>query len=210
MHVYPRESSIPSDSVRASIDTCININLENEREGRKEGEGTRGEGVEDKGSSECVLDPDTSRAPKFSRAIPDATPGDRATHTILPLSSSPTNSTLHVSRKILLKIPRRGKFFSNLSPFHIAYYPRKQISRGSRPTSRVSFHRWPTIKRIRSAVYNHETNFDLSSPLDCPRTLHPVSSPKSHRRNGGRGKNRLPGVFRDPEGLIAFLDTRQR
>lgn len=36
MHVYPRESSIPSDSVRASIDTCININLENEREGRKE------------------------------------------------------------------------------------------------------------------------------------------------------------------------------
>lgn len=135
MHVYPRESSIPSESVRASIDTCININLENEREGRKEGEGTRGEGVEDKGSSECVLDPDTSRAPKFSRAIPDATPGDRATHTILPLSSSPTNSTLHVSRKILLKIPRRGKFFSNLSPFHIAYYPRKQISRGSRPTS---------------------------------------------------------------------------
>lgn len=36
MHVYPRESSIPSESVRASIDTCININLENEREGRKE------------------------------------------------------------------------------------------------------------------------------------------------------------------------------
>lgn len=71
--------------------------------------------------------------------------------------------------------------------------------------------RSPTIKRIRSAVYNHETNFDLSSPLDCPRTLHPLSSPKSHRRNGGRGKNRLPGVFRDPEGLIAFLDTsRQR
>lgn len=34
----------------------------------KEGGGTRG-GVEDKESSECALDPDTSRAPKFSRAI---------------------------------------------------------------------------------------------------------------------------------------------
>lgn len=95
------------------------------------------------------------------------------------------------------------------------------IIRGNRfradPVLRAEFrfigNRWPIAdhqRRIRSAVYNHETNFDLSSPLDCPRTLHPLSSPKSHRRNGGRGKNRLLGVFRDPEGLIAFLDTRQR
>lgn len=82
------------------------------KEGREEEAHVEG-GVEDKGSSECVLDPDTSRAPKFSRAIPDATPGDRATHTILPPPSS--NSPLEKSS--FLEIPRRGKFFSNLSPF---------------------------------------------------------------------------------------------
>lgn len=208
MHVYPRESSIPSDSVRASIDTCININLENEREGRKEkahvGRGSKIKEVR----SVC-----STRIPAARQSFRELSP------------TPPRGIELRIRSSLSLPLPRilpstfleksSSKFRGEGNFSRIFLLSTSPIIRGNRfradPILRAEFRfiagRSPTIKRIRSAVYNHETNFDLSSPLDCPRTLHP---PKSHRRNGGRGKNRLPGVFRDPEGLIAFLDTRQR
>lgn len=159
------------------------------KEGREEEAHVEG-GVEDKGSSECVLDPDTSRAPKFSRAIPDATPGDRATHTILPPPSS--NSPLEKSSKFRGEgnFSRIFLLFRSIPP----YYP-TETDFATFHSSSVSFHRESLTdidgESLRFRGLQSRNEFDeisslknkSPSSLDCPRTLLPLFSPKSHQRN---------------------------
>lgn len=143
---FVRDSSIPC----GSIDACININLGNEREGRKEAR------VGEEGSKiKQVRSVCSTRIPAARQSFRELSPTPpRGIE--LRIRSSPTNSTLHVSRKILLEIPRRGKFFSNLSPFH-PYYLAETDS-----TRRVSF-RWPTI--LRQSLIDPR-RWKINPPLD--------------------------------------------
>lgn len=121
-----------------------------------------------------MLDPDTSRAPKFSRAIPDATPGDRATHTILPYEfyppcfskNPPRNSA---EREIFLE----SFSFPPLLSSRNRFYEESFVSLADHP----------------SPVPNRPSSLKNKSSPRSLRILHPFSPrSKSHRNGWSREK----------------------
>lgn len=121
-----------------------------------------------------MLDPDTSRAPKFSRAIPDATPGDRATHTILPhefyppcFSKNPPRNS--AEREIFLE----SFSFPPLLSSRNRFYEESFVSLADHP----------------SPVPNRPSSLKNKSSPRSLRILHPFSPrSKSHRNGWSREK----------------------
>lgn len=116
-----------------------------------------------------MLDPDTSRAPKFSRAIPDATPGDRATHTILPhefyppcFSKNPPRNS--AEREIFLE----SFSFPPLLSSRNRFYEESFVSLADHP----------------SPVPNRPSSLKNKSSSRSSRTLHPFSPRSKNYRNG--------------------------
>lgn len=116
-----------------------------------------------------MLDPDTSRTPKFSRAIPDATPGDRATHTILPhefyppcFSKNPPRNS--AEREIFLE----SFSFPPLLSGRNRFYEESFVSLVDHP----------------SPVSNRPSSLKNKSSSRSSRTLHPFSPRSKNYRNG--------------------------